>query len=258
MIDAQQAHIADLKENIEALESTIDDLESTIEELKSENLEAAQLVDELESKSEQVGQQVEDLQSESSEREEMLNDLRCRSHIDVELVPGGCDWEPPDSMPRQVNGWTWSKWDDGDTLSITYAVAGEGEDPLLQPSLRLYCVWGVNSQVFMGIDVRENLHEAGEVIVSVDYLIGGTERFEVPWRSYSHSGGGTSLSPDWGYDDMVLDDLRAGTGTLEVMIAVDDRPPMQAVFEIDGIAEVFELLEPGCRDRNAAIRGNAA
>lgn len=272
LIDSQSARIAALKESIEILESTVEGLEAKdqdaaqlIEGLEAENEEAAQLIEDgvqliedLEAENEEIRQRVEDLQSESSDVEEMLNDLRCRSHIDIELVAGGCDWEPPESMPRQVGGWTWSKWEDEDTLSITYTVSGEGSDLQSQPDLRLYCVWYVNSQVLMGIDVKEPLHKAGEEIVSVDYRIGGTERFEVPWRSYSHSGEGVILSPNWEYYDMVFDDLRTGTGTFELTITADGRPLLQVAFEIDGIAEVFELLEPGCRDRNTAIRGNAA
>ena len=278
LIDSQSARIAALKENIEILESTVEELEARdqeaaqliedleaedqeaaqlIEELEARDQEAAQLIEELEAKNEEIGQRVEDLQSESSEMEEMLNDLRCRFDIDIELVPGGCDWEPPESMPRQVGGWTLSKWEDEDTLSITYTVDGEGSDPQLQPSLRLYCIWDVNPLVLIAIDVGVSLHEAGEGIVNVDYRVGGVKRFEGPWRSWAGSGY-TTITPEWEYDEVVLNDLLTGDGTLDLMITVDSRPPLQVVFEIDGIAEVFELLEPGCRSVNSALRSDTA
>ena len=250
LVDSQAAHIADLRENIESLESSVEDLES-------KNQEAAQLIDDLEAESEKMGQLVEDLQSETSVMEEMLNDLRCRSHIDIELVLDGCDWEPPDSMPRQIGAWTWSEWNDEDTLIITYAVEGAGADTRSLPDFSMYCVWGVNSEVFINMTVEGDLHEAGEAIVDVDYRIGGTERLEIPWISWAGSGY-TNLSPDWEYNEMMLDDLRTGAGTLEVSINSEDRPPLQAEFEIDGAAEVLDMLEPGCGGKNSALGADAA
>lgn len=257
LIDSQSAHIADLQKIIEGLEEDILILESAVEELESKNQDAGRLIDELVAESGEIGKLVEDLQSEGSEMEVMLNDLRCRSHIDIELVPDGCDWKPPDSMPREISGWIWSKYDDGNRLSITYAVDGEGANSLSHFSLRLYCIWNVNPQVYASIDLREALHEDGEDFVSVDYRIGDTERFEVPWRSWASSSH-TSLSPDWEFNDMVFDDLRTGTGTFEVTITVDDEPPLQALFEIDGIAVVLEMLEPGCGGTRSALESDAA
>lgn len=277
-IKSLESTIEDLESKNQEAAQTIDDRESTIEDLESKNQEAAQQIDDLEStigalesKNQEAAQQINDLEAENKdwnelfdvrlldvlEMEEMLNDLRCRTHIDIELVLGGCDWESPDSMPIQIGGWIWSSYDDGDMLSITYAVAGEGADSQPHFSLRLYCIWDVNPQVFVAIDVGEDLHEAREGVVNVDYQTSGTERFELPWTSRAGSGN-TTLSPEWSDNRMVLDDLRTSTGTLEVMITVEGRPPLEAVFEIDGITEVYDLLEPGCRGTDVGLRGNAA
>ena len=271
LIDSQSARIAALKEhtevlreNIESLESTVDDLESKNQEaaqlivdLEAEGEEAALLIDDLEAESEGKGQLAEDLRSEISEKEEMLEDLRCRSYIDIELVSEGCDWEPPDSMPWQIGGWTLRRWDTGDTLIITYEINDEGTDSRSLSTLSASCVRDANPEAFIQMDVGGVLHEAERDTVYVDYRIGDTERFEVPWSSL---GGNTrtTLLPAWGYGVMVLDDLRTGEGTMDVTVSAADGPPFQAAFEIDGIAEVLDMLEPGCGNTNSALRGNSA